>query len=415
MREVKSVLLSERVHYLHIFSFEKYSKLYKISDMSNKVGVNFDDNFLGIFSYKTLCELTAKIENEKNVTIVGIHINNVINHNLFLLRQVLTELDLPITVWIHDYSAICEYSPIMLTKKKQCCNNFSVDLRICEKCVNYRKSNIEELDCFSFYKSLDTLVDSVIAPSNSALYNVLKRYFFWTNKIHLRPHLAFDDFKNRAVISEPLRIAFLGGKYEHKGYKEWKELVGSLKKNNDYEFYYLGADTIDDEKNVHNIFVDVSSQGNTAMLEAVRNNNINVAFLWSKCQETYSYTYYEALCGGALVFTNPLSGNIKDEVYRNNTGLIFKNINELIEIMGDTKKLIAILNEMDKKYPSHYDYNFSTENLIADYFTTGSNSNISRYDKKVNRCNVLSLIYIVSKWSRKKEILRVNDKCKANR
>ena len=397
MREIKKLLANNKIHYLQIFSFEKYSKLYKLSDMSNKIGINYDDKFLGIFSYNSLLGLIKKIEVQKNVKFIGIHINNVINHDLKLLKNFLMTIRLPIVVWLHDYSAICEDSPVLLKEPGESCNNFTKDKKICCKCKKYRKEN----KIYQFYKIIDERVDSVIAPSESVKNNILLRYNFWKNKIYIRSHLKLRKLKKRDKLSDPIKIAFIGGKYLHNGYREWKILLENFKNNPMYKFFYLGSSDIKDEKEINNIFVDVSLQGENAMKNAVRYNNIDVAFLWSKCQETYSYTYFEALCGGARIITYVNAGNIADRVRVEKSGIVFENIQELIYLMRNSTKFRDTLENLEDLYYSDYDINNS-----LDYIVPKGNCDISRIMTKKERCYMfLTVIYMMSNW-----IKRLRDK-----
>ena len=44
------------------------------------------------------------------------------------------------------------------------------------------------------------------------------------------------------------------------------------------------------------------------MLNALRQNNVDVAILWSLCKETYSYTYFECYAANVFVVTDENSG-----------------------------------------------------------------------------------------------------------
>lgn len=391
MREIQKVLLDSNIHYFQIFSFEKYSNLYKMCDMSDKIGVNYDNQFLGIYSYKSLPRLINEIQKRKNVRMTGLHINNVINHDLGLLKAFLKTIDLPIVVWIHDYSAVCEKSPILLLESGVACNNFSKDVRICSsysKCKDYCRGKDS---VYEFYKDIDYLVESVIAPSDCVIRNILNRYYFWKEKIILRPHLKLSGIQERKKLSYPLRIAFIGGKYVHKGIDEWKVIIETFKNSPYYKFYYLGSSVENSLTEENKVFVDISLQGDMAMLNAIRENNIDLAFLWSKCQETYSYTYYEALCGGTRIITSTDSGNIADSVIKDGAGLVFENFHDLIDEMKDCKRFKENLEQVSNTCPLLFEINSSLKHIVPN-----GDCSVPNTSKKIKRYKLLTTAYIVS-------------------
>jgi hypothetical protein len=46
------------------------------------------------------------------------------------------------------------------------------------------------------------------------------------------------------------------------------------------------------------------------MQEAVETLGVDAALIWPLCRETFSFTAYEAVAGGAAVLTGPDSGNV---------------------------------------------------------------------------------------------------------
>jgi glycosyltransferase involved in cell wall biosynthesis len=74
------------------------------------------------------------------------------------------------------------------------------------------------------------------------------------------------------------------------------------------------------------------------MIDALRKNEIDVAFLWSICPETFSFTLYEALAAGCFVITNPASGNIQAYIKANPAaGLVVDDEHALMELFeGNT-------------------------------------------------------------------------------
>ena len=97
--------------------------------------------------------------------------------------------------------------------------------------------------------------------------------------------------------------------------------------------YYFGISDLK-LKNVKRVAVKVTSDKPYMMIDMMRKMQINCAFLWSICPETYSYTYFEAFASNAYIITNQDSGNIAAMVVHYNNGRICKSINEFIELLS---------------------------------------------------------------------------------
>jgi len=88
------------------------------------------------------------------------------------------------------------------------------------------------------------------------------------------------------------------------------------------------------------------------MIDALRKNEIDVAFLWSICPETFSFTLYEALASGCYIVTNSASGNIQDTILRNpQWGKIYASEIELLEAFeeGSILQDFKHFNESDRR------------------------------------------------------------------
>lgn len=388
MREIASLLKKKDIHYFQIFSFEENSRLYRLTDMSGKVGVNFDKKFLGIYDYKSLCTLLKKISEKKKIQYTGIHIHNIKNHDFVSLDHFFRFLELPVIVWLHDYSVVCPDSPILLTGEGECCNNFLRDDGIC-RCCKYgytHKKRSEEVK--RLFRSIDTFISDIIAPSNCVKQNIEIAYPSWKSRITVRGHLEFSEPVKYSGVHDPIRIAYAGGKYVHKGITEWNRILEHFRENTNYEFYYLGSDTDSPNAKEKNVYVDVSVQGDGAMIKAAKKVSIDVAFLWSTCQETYSYTYYELRTAGAKVITNKNSGNIAEAVRNDNSGIVFDRLGELIELMQNYRLFRKKITECTPEYYSRCRTNRNVDPIIPD-----GSCILERGSGKCARHPVLNFVY----------------------
>lgn len=356
MREISNILRGVGIHYLQIFSFEDNSRLNLLCNMTNKVGVNLDDKFIGIFRYDSLPQVMKRLEYTDNLEYIGVHIHNLLNHNYDMLLNFLNLIDLPVILWLHDYTSVCPESPILLKNRVECCKNFVRSRDVCQNCCYYEKAKISQKKIRDFYFCIDDKIETIIAPSDNVKQNILISYPNWDNRIQIRGHLKLWNMRNSKKMSVPLRIAYAGGAFEHKGISEWTRILEIFQDNPNYEFYYLGMSNLTTLK-VKNVFVNSSVQGDKAMSVAAINNKIDVAFLWSKCQETYSYTYYEMRCSGARILTYFDSGNIAQCVKKEKSGLIFNDVEELINLMRNPIEFRMLLEACDGGYCTNYETN----------------------------------------------------------
>ena len=126
------------------------------------------------------------------------------------------------------------------------------------------------------------------------------------------------------------RVAFIGSRENYKGWKVFFELYNKNKGNPNFEWIYFGTDDVN-IPNIKCVYVD-NRQNPMAMLNALRQNSVDVAILWSLCKETYSYTYFECYAANVFVLTNKNSGNISFQVSKNGNGAVLESTAELFNL-----------------------------------------------------------------------------------
>ena len=102
---------------------------------------------------------------------------------------------------------------------------------------------------------------------------------------------------------EPLKVAFVGYPVLHKGWQTWLNLTNQFGKDSRYKFFLFSANR-QPSYNFDNISVEVTRQNRSAMIDALRKNEIDVAFLWSICPEDLFFYTLRALAAGCFVITN---------------------------------------------------------------------------------------------------------------
>lgn len=100
--------------------------------------------------------------------------------------------------------------------------------------------------------------------------------------------------------------------------------------------------------------VKVSPGDRSAMLEALRRNEIDVVFHWAIWPETFSYVLYEAIGAGCFILTSHLSGNVADFVAKNKNGIIFLSFSNLVEHLSDPDLLRRELMEFRLRQPKAF-------------------------------------------------------------
>lgn len=137
---------------------------------------------------------------------------------------------------------------------------------------------------------------------------------------------------------------------------------------NRFDFFYFGSAIEEAESDgAKSVMVDFNCPNSLGMVEQLKKNRIDIAFLWSKCQETYSYTYYEAFEAGCWIVTSTHSGNITDQVLKNGNGRCFDTVEDCATFLKKLQGDIDVLRIDDVKINCNTDdfapQSFGGENM----------------------------------------------------
>ena len=284
----------------------------------------------------------------KGNSILEIHIHHLLNVSLVEIGKILSYVNGNIKYYIHDYFSICP-SIKLLKNDKKFCGAEGMSERKCKECKYYLagvEQNILLRKIFAKYEDRITF----IAPSDIAKEVWLKAYPAYREKTIVIYHQKLWGAypKNRELVKDEMKVAFLGEQSYAKGWNAWKEITSVLSEKQ-YQFFYFGKDK---DENENTINVNVNFQKNlNAMIYALRKKKIDCVILWSKCEETYSYTYYESLAANVYVITSQKSGNIAKQVAVKKNGIVLKDEDELIALLENFNLL--------KKYVNSYKLNGS--------------------------------------------------------
>ena len=292
--------------YLHLSPFKARTTL----DFSNKPGVmnlNLDGQFVGYIDDETL--LSAFTSLVEAGTLKEIIIHHLIGWKLNYVEQLLTlAKNVPICFWLHDFFSICP-NYLLLRNDREYCHAPKPESNACQLCVY---GSIRPLHYQAFLSLFQRFLIQVISPSEFALEFWREKFPVNASEERVVPHASLEWGENLKGFNkqEPLKVAFVGYPVLHKGWQTWLNLTNKFGKDSRYKFFLFSTEMQPSHNFVH-VSVKVTIQNRTAMIDALRKNGIDVAFLWSICPETFSFTLYEALAAGCYIVTNPASGNIQ--------------------------------------------------------------------------------------------------------
>ena len=306
------------------------------------------------------------IERIRTYRIKEVHIHHFWNIQLPSLVHILKELDCPYTVWLHDFYTICPYV-FFVNQKGRYCGRPKQEA-VCDRCASSgaRHSQMKQMlnvvdptinKWRTVFQQLLAEAKQVISPSEST--KAIIHEYFPTIKMEVVPHPLFLNLKieePKQPIHQPLRIAFIGNIFYHKGEKEVKSLVTQSFVTKLPCLFYLYGESGRDLKrlNVKN-FVQRGSYSSSEHLHTLlTEDKIDFVIIPSICPETFSYTTHESLYLGFPVLCFDL-GAQSEIVQKTNGGWVVK--------AGDSKAmyfkvshLISHTDEIYQKKTNAYRY-----------------------------------------------------------
>lgn len=366
--DLSKVLQEKGFDHLCFFSFIKQKSI----TGKDIVGVNYNDKFRGIIESNNMADTIRYYLCKENAILNSFHIQHLKYHNISDVINALNTTKSGIFVFVHDFYMAC-CSEHFISSRGLFCGDLRASQEKCAECEYYEKEKKHLKQIEGFFKSIENRIESIICPSQYVREVFKKIYPQYESKTIVRPHLQFN-YKGETVqnkIDSQIRLAFLGRKYKQKGYDQWEKLIAQIPSNN-YELFYLGIDTEkgSDLNQVKHVFVSTTTQGSDAMVKSVSANNIECAFIWPQCPETYSYVYYELLMSGVYIVTNSISGNIAEEIRTVGNGKIFDSIDSCIQWMKNPELVLDELNRYRasaKLQPSEYHINSDIQQCVSAY------------------------------------------------
>ncbi len=233
--------------------------------------------------------------------------------------------------WLHDYSSICAgYN--LLRNDVAFCGAPLPESMACRVCV-HGKARAEHL---ASVRALFAAVPfHVVAPSAAAL-TTWKAAALPYRSTTVHPHCRLlTEPAPASVRAGPVRVAFLGHAKANKGWPIWRSLVAQCGQSPQYRWFHLGSpDPAAVLPGVDHRDVTTTRHQPDAMIAALAGLQIDLVAMLSPWPETFSYTTFEALAGGADVICLADSGNVADTVRRLGRGVVIPQAEGVIEFFG---------------------------------------------------------------------------------
>jgi glycosyltransferase involved in cell wall biosynthesis len=236
----------------------------------------------------------------------------------------------PVYFWTHDFFTLC-VNHFLLRNNSAFCGAPHVESTACMVC---NSGQVRHAHLAAMHEIFAALEPVVLAPSVTTLN-------FWRSRGELR-HVtarvvppAVLSFENEPVerAPGPLRIAFVGPPAAHKGWATFAALVACHADDSRYQFVRLGVGE-SPMKGLDEIEVQVTADHPNAMVDALRDQRIDVVINWYPCFETFSFVTHEAMAAGVFIVTRYTAGHVWPAIAATpgHRGLALHNEAELREV-----------------------------------------------------------------------------------
>ena len=252
-------------------------------------------------------------------------------------------------LWLHDYFTLCT-SYALQRNNVVPCNVPDIGSNACHICIFGLERQKQQARVAELFERLEI---DVISPSRVALEFWEARTALQPASTVIHPHMTLSETTRLSATTEsvegPVRIAFIGTPVAHKGWQIFRELQRRLAAEEDYELWYFGTSDpgLDD---IHHVETHVRADAPDSTLQAVSDHRIDLVLHWAAWPETFSFSTFEALGGGAFVLTNTGSGNVAAAVEDLGRGAVLGSADALFELAksGGLKTLAACARDARK-------------------------------------------------------------------
>lgn len=322
------------------------------------VGVLVDGQPAGIYPHAILKEQLGSFARGRALTFA---VHSFIGHNVSAMTPVLQAMGATSGYfWVHDFSSVCAHYAL-LRNDVAFCGAPPADSPACGICQYGRRRKLQVAEHSRFFRAFAM---TVLAPSQAALDLWSRSFPVKPAAALVHPHARLWPRLGGEVVqhpSGPLRVAFLGMPAEHKGWPVYAHLVERFINDDRYEFHHLGKTP---DPSVEALFTAIEPRPDVRepMAAAVEHLAIDVAVIWSLCPETFCFTAYEAVAGGAAVLTNPDAGNVPHFVTETGKGMVAEDEHVLMDLFERGTVL-----SLSRSSPGRDLYSLSYSQMSADF------------------------------------------------
>jgi glycosyltransferase involved in cell wall biosynthesis len=351
--------LAEGESYLHIYPYIKGNTTYTERTILY-VGINIDGKALG---HTESGELLDAIKGLEAKTLDKISIHHSMGFTFPFLHDLLKLKANECRFWLHDYYSLCP-SYNLMRNGTQFCGGPTLDSNACLIC-KFKPDRLIQLP--EFGRLIEVNDPVIVSPSRFTFEFWQERFPVNAKNFKVIPpaRLEWQPRQTPKGDKTTINIAYLGYPLDYKGWKTWLNLTQAMENDKRYQFFQFS--TVPGEPgNYKTIETRVSNANPTAMVDGLRNKQIDVVLLWSIWPETFSFTLHEGLSVGAYVLTNPNSGNIQFYLSRHTEqGRILQDTDQLIDLFktGEIINLVNQYNKQGKRSATLYYGNLLEESL----------------------------------------------------
>ena len=310
--------------HLHLFPASPWSTV-RAEGEPGPLGVLLNGRHLGVFRPATVRDVLAVARPTGRLSFA---IHSLLGHAPDATADILQSVGLNAgTFWLHDFASLCAGFHLQRNDVVDCAAP-SPDSAACGVCAYgaFRSRHTE-----AHRRLFERLSLTVAAPSQTTLD-------FWRSRTNL-PANATEVVPLARLVSQglapkvqdrALRVAFLGMPSPLKGWPIFRELAARFAEDPRYEFLHLGGRPDPAVPAAFHAVVATADRPR-AMQQAVKDREVDVALIWPFCRETFSFTAYEAVAGGAVVVTGPDSGNVATFAAGRGRGRVLADATALVD------------------------------------------------------------------------------------
>ncbi len=356
-REAAHIAALGRDH-LHIYPAQP-SPMVRADGEPGHLGVVWNGEGVGCFIAGVIASVLRKVETGGGGGERSFAIHSLLGHTADETVDILAAVGLRAGYfWLHDFASLCA-GVHLLRNDVQDCAAPPPDSEACRICA-YGAHRAQHLTAHE--RLFQRLELTVVSPSETTLRLWENSCDFSVKATAILPHARLVERAQAPVSREhrPLRIAYLGWPAAHKGWLLFRDLVMKYAKDRRYAFLHLGRRP---QGRVAAKFheVMVSERRPRLMQETLEALEVDVAFIWPLCRETFSFVAYEATAAGCAVVTGPDSGNVAAFVEETGHGWVAPDEAALMAAL-DSGQITELARSRHE--PKLYDLSFSA--LTAD-------------------------------------------------